>query len=371
LKNYPNRILPRIARTSVACALLSVAAVALSLTPVVADVLDIPATLSPLALRSPVTGIASSAGVAIAVGPRGVVLRSTDSGETWKQIQVPNSADLASVRFTDDNTAWVMGHDGIVLRSTDKGENWTRILDGRVALSLIDAYYAKQVAAGDEGAERVQVEIERAAAQSATPGVLSYPFFDIALNAGGEGFLVGAFGLLLHTTDGGASWEPWLERAENPRRMHLYMLNTVGNEVYLSGEQGVMRRLDRASGQFVTIETPYGGSFFGSLASNETLIVYGLRGTALVSTDGGLEWKPVKLNVDASIVAALPAADGRLVWVSQDGQVRLSDRDGSSVTELDMPRAGEVLSAALVAPRRLALGTHQGVRLVDIPMGRP
>lgn len=371
MKNNRNRIRPLLARTGVVCALLSAAAVAMSLTPVLVDVLDVPATLSPLALRSPVTGIASSGEVAIAVGPRGVVLRSTDSGETWKQIQVPNSADLASVRFTDDNTAWVMGHDGIVLRSTDRGENWTRVLDGRIALGLIDDYYGKQVAAGDERAERVQVEIERAAAQSATPGVLSYPFFDIALNADGEGFLVGAFGLLLHTTDGGASWEPWLERAENPRRMHLYMLNTVGDEVYLSGEQGVMRRLDRASGQFVTIETPYGGSFFGSLASNETLIVYGLRGTALISADRGLEWKPVSLGVDASVVAALPTADGRLVWVSQDGQVRLSDRDGSSVTEINILRAGEVLSAALVAPGRLALGSHQGVRVVDIPLGRP
>ncbi|MPN51921.1 hypothetical protein SDC9_199572 [bioreactor metagenome] len=79
----------------------------------------------------------------------------------------------------------------------------------------------------------------------------------------------------------------------------------------------------------------------------------------------------MSLGVDASVVAALPTADGRLVWVSQDGQVRLSDRDGSSVTEIDMPRAGEVLSAALVAPGRLALGSHQGVRVVDIPLGRP
>ena len=63
--------------------------------------------------------------------------------------------------------AWAVGHDAVALRSTDGGASWQRVLDGRALLKLLREHYAPSVGAPDAG--KVREEVERWAAQSATP----------------------------------------------------------------------------------------------------------------------------------------------------------------------------------------------------------
>ena len=59
------------------------------------------------------------------VGPKGIVLLSTD-GRSWRRIAFPDSADLTSVRATDDRSATVNTSDGRAFSTTDGGQTWTR-----------------------------------------------------------------------------------------------------------------------------------------------------------------------------------------------------------------------------------------------------
>ena len=59
------------------------------------------------------------------VGPQGIVLLSTD-GRSWRRIAFPESADLTSVRATDDKSATVNTADGRAFSTTDGGQNWKR-----------------------------------------------------------------------------------------------------------------------------------------------------------------------------------------------------------------------------------------------------
>ncbi|WP_312552566.1 YCF48-related protein, partial [Massilia sp.] len=319
------------------------------------DVLDVPSAVSPAALKRPMSGIAVQGGSVIAVGTRGTILVSSDSGATWKQVAAPVSADLTTVRFTGPNQAWALGHDGVVLRSADSGLTWTRVLDGRSLLALLTRHYRALQASGNPDAAAVLDEVTDAAAQSATPGVLSYPFLDIRIGTDGTGFLAGAFGFLLRTLDGGKSWEPWLERAANDRRMHLYALEQGSDGTfYLAGEQGLVRRYEAAAGRFVVLETPYTGTYFGLASSEAGLVAYGLRGNAFISADKGASWKPLALGTQATVVQALACAPGELAFVTQSGQALLSrdlSRDaGAGVTDARLARAGEVFGAALAGP---------------------
>jgi photosystem II stability/assembly factor-like uncharacterized protein len=362
----------RMRRATTVCAALLAALLAAGAAPAAAspatDVLDLPAPPSTLALKRPLSGIAVQGSTALAVGVRGTILVSRDAGKSWKQAAVPLSADLTTVRFSAPGVAWALGHDSVVLRSADSGQTWTRVLDGRILPALMKKHYQPLASAGSAEATEVLAELDRAVRQSATPGVLPYPFLDIRIGVDGEGFLVGAFGLLLRTKDGGKSWEPWLEKAANDRRMHLYALEQgADGAVYLAGEQGLLRRYDRDASRFTALESPYAGTFFGIRANGTALVAYGLRGNAFVSEDNAATWKPLALGGAATVVAAVPLGAGQFVFVTQAGQVLLAGSDGKTTTVATRARGGEVFDAALVAPGQLALAGIGGVTLLPMP----
>lgn len=358
---------PALCRASMMLRAAILAAVVLgAAAPAGAEVLGKPAERSAAAFKRPMTGVAVQGDRAVSVGVHGTILVSHDAGKTWKQANVPVSSDLTTVRFTAPNTAWATGHDGVILRSVDGGQTWTRVLDGRSLLALLDKHYRARVAAGDADAPAIVDEVARAAALSATPGVLPYPFLDIRIGADGVGFVAGAFGLLLRTGDGGKTWEPWLEKAGNDQRMHLYALEqTADGSIYLAGEQGLLRRLDPAAGRFVALPTPYAGTWFGLASSEAGLIAFGLRGNAYLSTDRGTVWTPLALGTQATVVGAFACAPGELAFVTQAGQV-LVHRDGVTA-DAGVARNGEVFGAAPAGTGQVALAGTGGTRLAQLP----
>jgi photosystem II stability/assembly factor-like uncharacterized protein len=317
------------------------------------DVLDTPAATSPLASRALLNGLARAGERMVAVGQRGHVLYSDDAGKSWQQATVPVSSDLVAVSFPTATTGWAVGHDGVVLRSTDAGATWTRQLDGKAAGAAMVDYYSRIVSttpvADGKRVESAAEEAKRFAAQGA-----ENPFLDVWFEDEKTGFVVGAFGLILRTTDGGASWEPWLHAIDNPKALHLYAVRAVGADVYISGEQGLLLKLDRTAGRFRAIETPYKGTLFGVTGNSRVVVVHGLRGTVLRSTDGGRNWQPVPSGLQVGLTASVVDADGRIVIVSQSGHVLTSADDGAS---FKIARVERPVPAAAV----LSLGTDSVV----------
>ena len=335
----------------------------------VPDVLDLAVQPAGFDKNSSTSSVTRQGQRLVAVGPRGLIVLSTDGGAHWARVGSPVQADLIAVKFTGVNTLWAVGHDAVALRSADGGATWQRMLDGRSLLKLLRARYPSH--SGVEEQDKLRVEIERWSAQSATPEVLPTAFFDVAFSDANNGFLVGAFGLILHTTDGGKSWTPWIERAENERRLHLYAMAGSGDQVYIAGEQGLLMKLDQAGQRFVRVKTPYEGSFFGVDVGPGRLLVYGLRGNVYVSPDQGEQWNKIVTGTDASIVAAVPAGGDSLLLVSQAGQVFRMAADGRSALPLPLPPGGEVLGATTAGPGTLVLARVNGLRMMDIaPVSR-
>ena len=105
------------------------------------DVLDLPARVSALAINSPLSGMARAGERVIAVGQRGHILFSDDSGKHWQQAVVPVSADLNAVSFPSATQGWAVGGDGVVLHSNDAGATWRKQLDGREIGALLVKHY--------------------------------------------------------------------------------------------------------------------------------------------------------------------------------------------------------------------------------------
>jgi photosystem II stability/assembly factor-like uncharacterized protein len=330
------------------------------------DSLDVPAQRVDERLPAPLLSVARAGDALISVGLHGLIQRSTDAGRTWQQVDSPVSGDLVQVRFRDERNGWIVGHDALVLHTTDGGHSWQVQLDGRRLLTLLNAYYGPRAEKGDESAAAVVKEVAMAAGTSATPGVLAAPFLDVMFDEQGNGFAVGAFGLLLHSTDNGQNWEPWIERSDNERRMHLYGLAQHSGTFYISGEQGLLMRLDRQQQRFVKIDTPYTGTYFGVRAYDHLLLAYGLRGTLFARRDDGQQWQAVETNLNSSLVSIVEQGNA-LIVVSQGGQLVSVDRQSLQVTPLADARMGEVYSASATHQAgSLVVTRFSGAKVIDI-----
>lgn len=326
------------------------------------DVLDVPARESGLASQSLLNGLAAAGKRLVAVGQRGHIVYSDDAGQHWRQAQVPVTSDLVAVSFPSPRRGWAVGHDGVVLHSADGGATWAKQLDGRSAGQLMLAYYQAQADKGllgsaDEAA-RLVGEASRIAGQGA-----ENPFLDVWFADEDNGFVVGAFNLVFRTADGGKTWEPWFHRTANPNRLHLYSVRGIGAAVYVTGEQGLVLKLDNASGRFHALATPYRGTYFGVLGNDDAVLVFGLRGNAFRSTDGGSNWQRVDTGVQEGLTAAALVGDGKQVLVSQSGRVLVSTDGGARFTSLKLDRMTPASAVFPAGNGAVAIAGARGVRI--------
>jgi photosystem II stability/assembly factor-like uncharacterized protein len=300
------------------------------------DVLDTPAAASALAKASVLNGVARAGDRVVAVGQRGHILYSDDAGRTWLQAKVPVSTDLVAVSFPTPSLGWAVGHDGVVLHSADAGATWTRQLDGRTAGQQMAAYYATEAAKGTLGSGEQAVKLVEEAKRFAAQGAEN-PFLDVWFENERTGYVVGAFNFLFRTDDGGKTWEPWFHRTDNPNALHLYAIRPAGGALYVAGEQGLLLKLDPQAGRFRAVELPYKGTLFGITGGAKSVVVFGLRGNAYRSADGGRSWQKIETGLQVGLTGGATDA-GRVVLVSQAGHVLVSSDDGASFKPLKLER---------------------------------
>lgn len=147
-----------------------------------------------------------------AVGDWGLIVHTTDGGQSWERQESGVSNWLGGVQFVDANTGWVIGSVGTILHTTDGGLTWT-IQNSPVAvdlrgLSFVDSQRGwiglpdSVLRTTDGGATWVKV------GSGVSAQVLDIQFLDenngaLISNSGSP-----SGGHILRTTDGGITWIP-------------------------------------------------------------------------------------------------------------------------------------------------------------------
>ena len=303
------------------------------------DVLDTPAQASALAAQAPLAALARAGGMLVVAGSRGHVLWSGDEGVHWMQAQVPVSSDLVALSFPESENGqlgWAVGHDGVILHTEDGGRTWRRQLDGRWTGKLMHEQSGQPA---EQGAET--------------------PLLDVCFVDALRGWAVGAFGLILGTEDGGKHWQLESKQADNPKGLHLYAVRAIAGQIYIVGEQGLLLRR-AADGRFEALPQPYAGTLFGIVGDDKVLLIHGLRGHALRSTDGGRNWQPVETGLQVGLTANARAADGSWLLASQAGHVLVSHDGALSFQPLKLARS-QPASALLSGSAGLVIAGPRGV----------
>jgi len=343
-------------RRSVAVLALSLASLAQVSAAPVAEALQRPAVQVKALQRAALLSAAMAGNRIVAVGERGIVALSDDAGRSWRQAPSPVSVTLTTVRFSSARQGVAVGHGGVVLTTQDAGASWQLRLDGkRLAALTLEA--AKAAGSAPETLR----EAERLVADGPDK-----PLLDVLVWDAQRLLAVGAYGLAVHSSDGGQTWQPWMNRLPNPKGLHWYVARRQGDTLLLAGEQGLLAFSDDGGQSFRALTSPYQGSWFaGELQTDGHIVLAGLRGQVWRSTDAGAGWSALTNPVPATVTAMSPVPGRGLLLASQSGA--LLHLEGERLRPLPTPPL--TLPAGLLTlpdGRLLALGLA-GLSTLSLP----
>ena len=331
------------------------------------DPLDTPSLKTNRAHESLLLDITRAGSRLVAVGSQGHVVYSDDSGKSWAQANTPSSVTLTAIYFSSSKMGWAVGHDGIILHTDDAGENWVKQFDGyRANSAMVNASRkVKTQAQTDLRIAEVsgeQTEIENAEenlenaiyaledAEYDQKSGSTKPFLDVWFYDIKTGFAVGAYGMVFHTSDGGKNWIDWSSKLENSNKLHINGITMVGaRSLMIAGEQGLILRSDDMGKTWSQMPSPYDGSFFGIMANDDDVLVYGLRGNLYNSVDGGIEWTKIRTKSEQTLMSGIVKFDKSFVLIGNGGSVILLDRQSTHPQSIILPSRTNA-SALVQAP---------------------
>ncbi len=241
------------------------------------------------AVRSLLLDVRRHGDLLFAVGERGAILRSNDSGKVWERIQSHSPATLTAISFAPHSQAgWAVGHDATILATRDGGSTWNSCYHGTDA---------------------------------------SQSFLDVLAIDPNEVIAVGAFGLAVVSRDGGRTWAPLKVETGD---LHLNALCRIADgRILVAGEAGFAAVSADSGRTWTPLSSPYDGSFFGAAPLGESgAIVCGLRGHLYAIADlGHPNWVELPTPAGSGLISTvlqlrggawLAAGRGRTVLVSRD-----------------------------------------------------
>jgi photosystem II stability/assembly factor-like uncharacterized protein len=185
--------------------------------------------------------------VVLAIGELGTVIRSTDTGETWKLINLGTETNLVSLSFADEQTGYILGINGTVFKTTDCGINWS-----------------------------VQ-----------NPGIKTI-YYSICFVDKDTGFVAGYYGTILKTTDGGNTWAKKNSKTISTLNKIIFLNNKIGFAV---GKEGVVVKTTDSGntwkGASISSGIDLKSIFFTDENNGWTITA---NGKIYKTTDGGDNW---------------------------------------------------------------------------------
>ncbi len=313
-----------------------------------------PAALTPAAFFGLFNNVTAAGSRLVAVGERGRILLSDDSGGVWRQVPVPVSATLVAARFATPQLGWAVGQMGVLLKTTDGGETWRLVLNGFDAANLMLA----------EARPLGETSPEMQNAQALIAFGASVPLLVVLPLSANHVLALGAYGLALESFDAGETWHGIGARVQDPQGYHLYGAVRSGQTLVAVGEAGLLLH-GPLTGTLAAATSPYQGSLFGAVTPTPTsILAFGLQGTLLRSADAGATWQSQPPASTNGILAGTVLRDGRVALGDESGNLLLSSDAGQSFRAT--PGTLPVTALAQAPDGALIAGSPAGLRRVEV-----
>ena len=296
---------------------------------------------------------------------------------SWRKINFDVKSSLNDINFSDTNIGWIVGDDGMILYSSNSGETWQQqicpIKEKLIAVDFLDnstgwILSQNHILKTTDGGNFWEVKY--------SDSLWTWPFGDIKFFNSKLGFAVCIRGPLLYgaifkTIDGGETWQnithqnfPYLTHVSIVYENNIWICGGLVYSIYSSNDSGLTWTLNQSAppGLFRTIQfldkyTGWlsGNGFYRTIDGGETWIeqklpiqaplfypgpsyfvnlYHGCLAPKLASEtdgffqtiDGGQSWELVPVDVDLRDVSSVFFINNDLGWaVGTEGTVDKSE----------------------------------------------
>lgn len=234
-----------------------------------------------------------------AVGENGFIIHTANGGKTWEPQQSGMTGNLRGVQCIDAGTAWAAGHEGTLLKTVDGGKTW--ILQKKLQDML------------------------RQLNRKFLPSLFCVRFRDAQ-----NGYAVGHPGIILHTSDGGETWQ----LQSSGTSVVLYKVAAWDNKTaWIAGGAGVI--LHTTDGGATWVMQTSGVKFM----LNSIAFAGGIKGFAvghkciLHTGDGGASWSKYEIPLSRWL-CAIQFSDAQNGWAAGDSGTMYHTGDGGKNWQL-------------------------------------
>jgi len=197
-------------------------------------------------------------------GYSGTVLRTQDGGKNWEAFYIGRDELVRRMSFVDENTGWAVGHRGSIFHTKDAGQTW-----------------------------EIQKEL---------PGVY---LRDVDFVDRNNGWVVGHDTGIWHTSDGGKNWQQQellgFVGRDKPRLHGIYAKDK--ETAILVGEFGTVAHTENGGDTWLVTPNKYKTTWLSIAGRGDTAYVVGLDGNIArldIATDEQREAIAAKLLKDAA-----------------------------------------------------------------------
>lgn len=298
------------------------------------------------------------------------VAYASESGQlTVRNQGIPHDA-LYDVCFQQEQ-GMAVGVAGAILESSDGGVTWTsNALSEPVALLGADCHGQSSIIVGQGGAIFVRNDDSWQKVESGT----SERLLSVSANSQGLAVIVGGFGTLLKSEDGGQNWAPivvdWEAVLNDFLEPHLYDVHvSEAGVINIVGEFELIMRSADGGLTWETLNKADSSLFSLFWQDDNTAYVVGQNGQVLRSSDSGVTWEKLNSGTDQNLLSVWAGRDGAVVISGIRTLLRSTDGGQSftSIEEGDVPVSWyQAVSASQGSSGRNVLMVGHSGRVVQI-----
>lgn len=228
-----------------------------------------------------------------AVGDGGVIIATSNAGDTWAAQTSNTSFNLNGVWFTSATEGWAVGVNGTVMHTLNSGSLWTRLTNVGAGETLFDVHFATRDtgwAVGSAGA--ILRTFDRGASWTKI-NPTAFALHDVSFAGTMDGWAVGDNGTILGTHDRGLSWYPLATSITSQQLMGVWRRSEA--QAWAAGDAGVAPRTFVGPDSTAWLLANTGASNQLQAVNFPTTLtgyMVGFNGNGIVlrSDDGGVNW---------------------------------------------------------------------------------